>query len=71
MNNGTEYSEYVGNFLGSVGNPMTYDDCARKFCECAPAAINPLPSEKIEEIIDLVRNLEKQQAGTLPIKLTG
>ena len=50
---------------------MSYDDCARKFRECAPFAISPLTSEKVEEIIDLVRNLEKQEDGTLPIKLTG
>jgi 2-methylcitrate dehydratase PrpD len=71
MNDGTEYSEYVEDFLGSVGNPMTYNDCAKKFRECAPFAINPLPSEKVEEIIDLIRNLEKQEDGTIPIKLTG
>ncbi|MBN2074297.1 MAG: MmgE/PrpD family protein [Dehalococcoidales bacterium] len=71
MNDGTEYSEYVEDFLGSVGNPMSYDDCAKKFRECAPFALNPLPSEKIEEIIDLIRNLEKQDDGTLPIQLTG
>jgi hypothetical protein len=71
MNDGTEYSEYVEDFLGSVGNPMTYDDCARKFRECAPVALNPLTSDKIEEIIELIRNLENQDDGTLPIKLTG
>ncbi len=71
MKDGTEYSEYVEDFLGSVNNPMSFDDCARKFRECAPFALNPLSTEKVEEIIDLIRNLENQEDGTLPIKLTG
>lgn len=71
MKDGTEYSEFVEDFLGSVGNPMTFDDCAEKFRECAPFALNPLPTEKVEEIIEKVRNLEKLADGTEPIKLTG
>ncbi len=71
MNDGTEYSEFVEDFLGSVGNPMTFDNCAEKFRECALFALNPLPPEKIERIIDLIRNLEKLDDGTEPIKLTG
>jgi len=71
MNDGTEYSEFVEDFLGSVGNPMTFDNCAEKFRECALFALNPLPPEKVEQIIDLIRNLEKLDDGTEPIKLTG
>jgi 2-methylcitrate dehydratase PrpD len=71
LNDGTEYSEHVEYMLGSPENPMTYDDCAKKFRTCAPIALNPLPNDRIEEIIDLIRNLEKQEDGTLPIKLTG
>ncbi len=69
MNDGTEYSEFVEDFLGSVGNPMTFDDCAEKFKECAPLALKPLPSEKVEQIIELIRNLEQVDDAAKPIQL--
>jgi 2-methylcitrate dehydratase PrpD len=71
MNDGTEYSEFVENWLGTTGNPMTFDDCAEKFRECAPFALNPLPPGRVEQIIELIRNLEKLDDGTEPIRLTG
>jgi 2-methylcitrate dehydratase PrpD len=71
MNDGTEYSEFVEDWLGSIGNPMTFNDCAKKFRECAPFALNPLSPDKVEQIIELIRNLEKLDDGTEPIRLTG
>ncbi len=70
MNDGTEYSEFVEDWLGSIGNPMTFDDCAKKFRECAPFALKPLPPDRVEQIIELIRNLEKLDDGTEPIRLT-
>jgi len=56
---GKQYIEEVEHFLGSVQNPMSFDDCAEKFRECAPCALKPLPSNTVEEIIGLVRNLDE------------
>jgi len=56
---GKQYVEEVENFLGSVLNPMSFDDCAEKFRECAPCALKPLPSATVEKIIDLVRRLDE------------
>lgn len=55
---GQQYTEEVEHFLGSIQNPMSFDDCAAKFRECAPCAIKPLPADAVEKIIDLVGNLE-------------
>ncbi|MFC2071071.1 MmgE/PrpD family protein, partial [Chloroflexota bacterium] len=59
MNDGTEYSEFVEDNLGSVENPMSFDDCARKFRECSSCALKPLPAETVEKVIEMVRNLEE------------
>ncbi len=54
-----QYVEEVEHFLGSVENPMTFDDCAAKFRECAPCALHPLPPTTIDRVIDLVRRLDE------------
>ena len=41
---------------GSPAHPMSYDDAAAKFRECA--AYSRWPRTKTERVIDLVRNLE-------------
>lgn len=41
--------------LGSIANPMSYDDCARKFKNCADGI---LPEPNTEAVIDLVGRLE-------------
>lgn len=55
---GKEYTLEVEDFLGSVRNPMTLDDCARKFRECAAHALKPLPPGGVEEAIEMIRDLE-------------
>ncbi len=57
--NGKRYVEEVEHFLGSIQNPMSFDDCATKFRECVPSAIKPLSSDAVEKVIDLVRNLDE------------
>ena len=41
---------------GSPANPMSYDEVADKFRECA--AYSRWPGEKAERVVELVRNLE-------------
>jgi 2-methylcitrate dehydratase PrpD len=52
---GKTFSKVVENPLGSLERPMSFDDCARKFSDCAKS----LGSQKSERIIELVRQLEK------------
>jgi len=59
MKNGTEYSEFVEFCLGSVEKPMTFDDCAVKFRECVSNSVRPLPSGRIDEIIEKISRMEK------------
>jgi 2-methylcitrate dehydratase PrpD len=54
MDDGATYEEYVEHCLGSVARPMTFDDGARKFRECA----GQLPAATVEEVIDMAARLE-------------
>ena len=71
MNDGTEYTEEVEHCLGSVERPMTFDDCAVKFRECAPSSVKPLPTDVVEKIIEMISQLEKLDDATEIIRLLG
>ena len=71
MQDGKEYTEEVENCLGSVERPMTLEDVMKKFRECAPCSIKPLPKDKIEKVIDMVGRLEKLNDATEIIRLLG
>ena len=71
MNDGTEYKEEVEHCLGSVERPMTFDDCTRKFRECAACSIKSLPADKVDEVIEMVSQLEKLDDATEIISLLG
>ena len=71
MNDGTEYKEEVEYCLGSVERPMTFEDCTKKFRECAACSIKPLPSDKVEKVIEMVSQLEKLDDATEIIRLLG
>ena len=43
---------------GHPDNPMSFDDCAQKFRQCAAFAAAPLPLAVIESVIETVRHLE-------------
>jgi 2-methylcitrate dehydratase PrpD len=58
MQDGTQYKEEVEHCLGSIERPMTFDDCARKFRECAASSIKPLSKAAIEKVIDKISHLE-------------
>ena len=71
MNDGTEYKEEVEHCLGSVARPMTFEDCTKKFRECATCSIKPLPADKAEKIIEMISQLEKLDDTTEIIKMLG
>jgi 2-methylcitrate dehydratase PrpD len=71
LDDGTEYSEYIEHCLGSVENPMSFNDCARKFRECAAGSIKPLSTDEIEQVIEMVAGLESLADATSVIRLVG
>jgi 2-methylcitrate dehydratase PrpD len=52
---GRSFAKVVENPLGSLERPMSFDDCARKFADCA----KNLDPKRVETIIDLVGRLEQ------------
>lgn len=44
---------------GHPQNPMSFDDCAEKFWNCAQFAARPLDRLKLEQAVDTVRRLER------------
>jgi len=58
-NNGQVYLKKVDDPLGSPEKPMSFDDCARKFRDCASHPGNTLSNEQIENIIELIGQLEQ------------
>jgi len=71
MNDDTEYTEEVEHCLGSVERPMTFEDCAVKFRECAACSIKPLPADTVERVIDMIARLEELDDATEIIRLLG
>ncbi len=71
MQDGKEYTDEVEYCLGSVERSMTFEDVTKKFRECAACALKPLPTAKIERVIDLVKRLETLSDATGIIKLVG
>jgi 2-methylcitrate dehydratase PrpD len=71
LTTGQEYTHYVEFCLGSVENPMTFDDCVRKFKECYPYSIRPISAATADKIIDLVQHLERLKDATQIIRLLG
>jgi 2-methylcitrate dehydratase PrpD len=53
------------NVPGSPEVPMSWDALATKFRDCASVAARPLAAGRIEEAIELVRNLESVEDSTM------
>ena len=71
MEDGAEYAEEVEHCLGSVERPMTFEDCTKKFRECAACAIKPLPADTVDNVITMIARLEKLDDATEIIRLLG
>jgi 2-methylcitrate dehydratase PrpD len=71
MNDGTVYEEYIEHCLGSVERPMSFEDVAKKFHECAAAALKPLSSSKAEKVIQMVSKLETLTDAAEIIRMVG
>jgi 2-methylcitrate dehydratase PrpD len=62
---GKTYTKVVENPLGSLERPMSLDDCANKFRDCAKS----LDSGRIERIVQLVGELEQLDDARAIIRL--
>jgi len=71
MRDGRQYNEEVENCRGSVARPMTLEDVTRKFRECAPSSIKPLPGDDVEKVIEMVGRLEGLDDATEIIRRLG
>jgi 2-methylcitrate dehydratase PrpD len=71
MADGTEYTEEVEHCLGSVERPMTFDDCAAKFRQCAAGSLKPLADDEVAEVIGLIGRLDKLDDATEIIRRLG
>jgi len=71
MEDGTEYAEEVEHCLGSVERPMNFEDCTKKFRECAAFAIKPLPADTVDKAIDMIARLEELDDATEIVRLLG
>ena len=69
MKDGEEYTEAVENCLGSVENPMNFEDCAKKFRECSTYFKRPLSSDTVEQMIGQIGRLELLDDATEIIKM--
>jgi 2-methylcitrate dehydratase PrpD len=71
MEDGAEYTEEVEHWLGSIERPMTFEDGAAKFRECASYSIKPLAGDTVDRVTGLVGQLEQLDDATEIIRLLG
>jgi 2-methylcitrate dehydratase PrpD len=55
---GKAYTNQVEHTLGSPQRPLTFDQCAEKFKDCASYSIKKLPTGNINRVIEMIRQLE-------------
>ena len=56
---------------GNADNPMSWDDLAAKFRECAAVCVNPVGAAAVERAISLARILETLDDATNLIRALG
>lgn len=59
--NGRVYKGIEPHYKGHWQNPLTFDDLAAKFRECASYGSRPLPDTQTERAVSMLNNLEKTQ----------
>ncbi|MBI4334847.1 MAG: MmgE/PrpD family protein [Chloroflexi bacterium] len=60
------YSQRVDYVIGHPRNPMSMEQCAEKFRECAAHSIKPVQADTVEEVIRMVAHLEDvEDAGRI------
>jgi 2-methylcitrate dehydratase PrpD len=69
MKDGRKFQRVGTAIPGSAENPMSWEDIARKFADCAAAAIDPWPTDRIQRAIVMARTLEEQDDATELLRL--
>ena len=67
--NGKVFSCQVDDPSGSPANPMTFDDCVRKFFDCAAHAARQIPKDHLDRVVEMVGRLERMDDATEVIRL--
>ncbi len=66
---GKLYSKQVDSPSGSPLNPMTFDDCVRKFFDCAAHAPRQIPEDILNRVVEMIGRLERLANATEVIEL--
>lgn len=45
--------------LGSPQKPLTFDECAVKFRDCASSAVKKIADKNVDQVVELISGLEK------------
>ena len=67
--NGKVFSRRVVERRGAPSNPLTMEEIEEKFRQCAPFARNPVPEDKIREILLFLKGMEDQDDVTRILRL--
>lgn len=59
IKSGEVYSKQLDNPLGVPPYPVTFDDCAAKFFDCAAYSVKHIPKDKLDRVVELIRQLER------------
>jgi len=60
LKDGRRVAKRVDAVKGHPSNPMSFDECAEKFWACAQFAARPLDISKLEQLVERVRRLERE-----------
>lgn len=59
LKNGKSHSAYVEIATGSPEQPLSFEECERKFRDCVSSAERPMPEANAEKVIRAVKQLEE------------
>lgn len=71
LKGGAVYSKGVEHALGSPRNPLSIEQVAGKFRDCAEYAARPIPKENLEQVVQMVEDLENVTGAAQIIRLLG
>jgi 2-methylcitrate dehydratase PrpD len=69
MKNGESYSKQMNNAMGYPPLPVSFDDCVRKFFDCAAHAARQIPKDHLDRVVEMVERLERVDDATEVIGL--
>ena len=64
-----EFETTILHPYGTTGNPMSFEDVAKKFWDCSSKSVKPIPDENKRTVIDMVKNLQHVKDVTEMMRL--